>query len=108
MMEACTGVPPGELILITTPAAFLSLNASYNTGSNSSAEKLLSGAIMPSKRINATYLPDIGLIDDPEWPKICNTKYRINKNQAIKRIFFQKRSFRLSFNKSWTNVKLTS
>src|SRR3990167_1843980 len=103
MIEDCTGVPPGESISKMMPSVFLSVNASSKIGIVSSAEKFLPGAIMPSRRIKATYFPLVLIADTAE----VGAKRRkeetlmkvINKNQAINRIFFQRLSARLSFNK---------
>src|SRR3990167_10170346 len=106
MIDDCTGVPPGESMSRIMPSAFLSVNASCKMGMVSSAEKLLPGAIMPSKRIKATYFPLVLRLATVE----LGTKRRkeemltkvMSKNQATNRIFFQRRSARLSFNKSRT------
>ncbi|MCY1238096.1 hypothetical protein D9M72_508150 [compost metagenome] len=59
MMPACTGEPPGELILRITPAALASANAACSEALIDSALAGVPAAISPSSVTIAVWRPDV-------------------------------------------------
>ncbi len=95
MMPDCTGLPPGELMRITTARALASSKARLSPATTTSALASVSAAISPRSSTRAVCGPP-GAVLAPPWLSEASTTKISSSSQAMRKKMRQRRSLRRS------------